>query len=227
MAEGATVRLDGALSSDPENEDLSYAWSAPEGVTLSDASSVTPSFTAPEQLAVDQQLAFSLVVSDARNVASESATVAITVSADFNDVPCANAGPDQTVAEGATVTLDGRGSSDPGEVLSYSWFSRSDVELDDQLSATPSFTAPEQLLRNRTLSFFLGVTDARGKSGGSDTVIITIMANNEPPVANAGDDQTVAEGARVTLNGAGSSEPENEHFSFAWSAPEKFRGHNT
>ena len=53
-------------------------------------------------------------------------------------------GPTQTVAEGATVTLDSALSSDPegehAELLL--WSTQADVTLDDATSASPSFTAP-------------------------------------------------------------------------------------
>ena len=49
--------------------------------------------------------------------------------------------------------------------------------------------------------FELTVTDARGLTG-TDTVTITVTPGNLSPVANAGGDQVVSEGAAVTLAGS-------------------------
>ncbi len=222
VAEGAAVTLDGSGSSDPEDEALTYAWTQTSGetVTLSGATTAAPTFTAPEQLAADEQLVFSLTVTDARGLASTADTVTITVTAGANEAPTADAGQNQTVAEGAAVTLDGSGSSDPeGEALSYAWTQTSGetITLSGATTATPSFTAPEQLTADEQLVFSLTVTDARGLASTADTVTITVTAGaNEAPTADAGDDQTVAEGATVTLDGSGSSDPEEEALSYAW-----------
>ena len=45
-----------------------------------------------------------------------------TFSTSSTSAPACNAGPDQDVAFGATVTLDGRASHDPeGQAPTYSW----------------------------------------------------------------------------------------------------------
>ena len=46
--EGTTVTLDGSNSSDADGDTLTYAWTGPQGVTLSDASLASPTFTAPQ-----------------------------------------------------------------------------------------------------------------------------------------------------------------------------------
>ena len=83
-----------------------------------------------------------------------------------NDSPTADAGPDQFgVWEGALVTLDGSGSSDPdGDPLRYRWnqFSGESVLLSSQNIVNPTFTAPEGLTADAVLSFRLLVTDPGG-----------------------------------------------------------------
>jgi len=134
-----------------------------------------------------------------------------------NQPPSADAGADQTVFIGASVLLDGAGSSDPDEdVLEFGWvqIAGTAVALYDADTATPSFTAPKTVTE---LTFRLTVTDGRG-GGDADTVSVTVALPppNAPPEARAGDDQTVATGASVTLDGSGSSDPNEDSLTFSW-----------
>jgi parallel beta-helix repeat protein len=61
--EGETVTLDGSGSYDPDDDPLTYRWTAPEGITLSDETAVEPSFTAPE-VTLDTTFIFSLSIND-------------------------------------------------------------------------------------------------------------------------------------------------------------------
>lgn len=63
--EGATVELDDSNSSDPDGDSLDYEWTQTSGpdVTLRDAATETPTFTAPE-VSSRRDLVFELVVDD-------------------------------------------------------------------------------------------------------------------------------------------------------------------
>ena len=106
-------------------------------------------------------------------------------SAVAQTAPTANAGADQTVAEGATVTLDGSSDS-ANRALTYAWSQTSGVEV--ELSSTgavrPSFVAPTQLAANTTLTFSLTVT-ASGTDSQPDTVTITVPAGSTEPTTTA------------------------------------------
>lgn len=132
--------------------------------------------------------------------------------------PVAEAGPDQTVGFGESVTLTGEDSSDPnGDSLTFQWTQTDgpDVTLAGAGSARAAFTAPSEAA---ILAFELRVEDPDGNTD-TDNVIITVTANpgNRPPLADAGPDRSVRHGQRVTLNGAGSSDPDEDFLTFQWS----------
>jgi hypothetical protein len=98
-----------------------------------------------------------------------------TVAGQQNSAPVADAGADQTVTEGSTVTLDATGSSDPdGDQLGYSWTQTAgpDVDFDVQDVPDPSFTAPT-VESETTLTFEVTVSD--GLASDTDTVNVTVQ----------------------------------------------------
>ena len=97
----------------------------------------------------------------------------------LNSPPMANAGPDQTVAPKAIVTLHGTGSNDPdGGTLTYSWKQTGGlaVALSSSGTAMPTFTVPSGAT---TLMFRLTVSDGHG---GSDTDTVSITVRQPKPL---------------------------------------------
>jgi LmbE family N-acetylglucosaminyl deacetylase len=94
--------------------------------------------------------------------------------------PAANAGPDQTVAVGSVVHLDGSGSSDPaGNPLTYQWTQTggTTVTLSSSTAVQPTFTAPASL---DGLTFQLVVSDGQASSDPA-TVVITVASTAAGP----------------------------------------------
>jgi K319L-like, PKD domain/The GLUG motif len=133
------------------------------------------------------------------------------------DIPVANAGPEQQVAEGQRVTLDASASSDPGDrALTYEWSQDqgTEIELSDFTSINPEFDVPE-LLESETMAFVLRVHNGI-KYSAEVLVNIEVEATNNLPVANAGGNQTADPGDIVTLNGSASYDPEVQELAYTW-----------
>ena len=172
--------------------------------------SAAPTFTAPG-VAGDATLTFQLAVSDGTNTSYDTVTIQVH---DLGSGPQVDAGPAQQVPENTQVTLQGSATSPGGSGLTYTWVQVSgpQVELSDAHSATPNFHAPD-LVADAQLVFQLSVSD--GTSTVSDTVSVLVNANNDAPSADAGADQQVEAGTRVTVRGGG-TDPEGANLSYTW-----------
>ena len=131
----------------------------------------------------------------------------------------ADAGPAQTVNESDTVVLDGSKSKLPGCIDTYQWQQTSGtptVTLIDDDTAKASFTAPDVGVGGTTLTFQLTVSNSSGKSD-TDATTVTIRFVNNPPIANAGNDQTVDEETIVTLDGSSSYDSDSgDSITYQW-----------
>jgi RHS repeat-associated protein len=213
VATGSTVQLDGTGSTDPSGLTLTYQWSIvtkPSGstATLSSATVAKPTIVADKSGTYSVQL----VVSDS-NASSPASTVTITAQV---KAPVANAGPNRTVATGSTVQLDGTGSTDPaGLPLTYQWSivnkpTGSMATLSSTTVAKPTFVAD----LSGHYEMHLVVSDAYSSSPSSS---VNITAQVQPPIANAGSNQTVTTRSTVQLDGTGSTDPAGLPLAYLWS----------
>jgi hypothetical protein len=214
VAIGQLVTLDGSASSDVDGDPLTWAWSlvaVPAGsqAALQNATAVSPFFVAD----LPGTYVAQLIVNDG---SSDSAPDTVTISTG-NSAPVANAGPDQTVAAGQAVVLDGSGSIDAdGDALSYHWMLTarppgSAAAIADPGAAITSFVADQP----GDYVVQLVVNDGELDSAPDTAVISTL---NSAPAADAGPDRAgVPLGGAVTLDGSASSDADGHPLTFSWS----------
>ena len=178
---GSIVTLHGSESTDPDDNIKGYAWTQTSGqqVTLQNAQTATPSFTAPSQTCT---LTFELEVTDFYDLKStDSCTVQVTHQAEPHQPPHADAGQDQRVTEGTTVQLNGSQSKTPEDHYyeKYRWekISGPTVYLSDASSHSPTFVAPKVDELGAELKFKLMVTDENGLTS-EDVVTIDVTDNH-------------------------------------------------
>lgn len=201
------------VGADPDGSISSYEWTQVGGpaITLSGVSQPTASFFAPS-LTSQANLTFRLKVTD--NIgATDSNNVVVTVAA--NAKPGANAGPNRLVGRNSMVTLAGSGNDTDGHVAAYQWTQTAGptVTLSGANQASASFTAP-MVTTQTALTFRLTVTD-NDNATATDQTVITVLAGNAKPSANAGSDQTVTALNSVSLAGSG-SDPDGSITSYQW-----------
>jgi hypothetical protein len=216
---GALVALNGSASSDPNGDELTYQWEQVEGpiVTLSDDNSPRPTFRAPVALSGDIVLKFALSVNDGIwSSFADDVVVRVLQGTDPGPTPCATYDPLEP-RSGDLVTLDGSCSSDPQGPVTCAWTQTAGptVALTGANTCVATFTAPA-VTASTNLGFRLMVTDNGGNRASTD-LSIAVRPPNSPPMARAGDDKRVCEGAAVSLDGSGSFDPDpGDTITYAW-----------
>ena len=180
---------------------VSYEWDFDNDGQYDDASGKMVIFSSIEE----GEYTVTLKVTDSDGEWGINSTV-VTVE---NFVPIANAGGPYVVNESETILLDASGSIDPGEdIISYEWDLDNDGQYDDASGVTTSFSSNDY--GNYTVS--LKITDRDGTLVTDSTMV----AVNAIPIANAGGPYVVDEGASITLDASGSTDPDNNIVAYDW-----------
>ncbi|GAB6097944.1 hypothetical protein JCM14469_41980 [Desulfatiferula olefinivorans] len=217
--EGEMVSLNGTNSTGVDDEIVSWQWAQVSGtpVDISNGTTATASFTAPDVDENGETLEFALTVTDSGGL---SATANCLVQLTWVNIPpVADAGPNQTVQEGQVVFLNGGNSTDSDDGLaSWQWeiIGRPDIVLNNGDTSTASFTSPDVLMDGAALSCRLTVTDTAGLRD-TDMCIVNVSWVNEPPHADAGPAQTAIVGDTVVLDGSNSTDSDDGIAHYLWS----------
>jgi len=163
--EGTAIRFEGASSSDPDGDAVTFDWDFGDGAT---ASSSSPDHT----YADDGTYAVTLVVTDAHGRASAPATTTATV---VNVPPQVRATLPASAVSGTLVALDAS-FADPG-AADGPWSGRIDwgdasPSLTAGLTAPGAFPASHRFFEPRTHTIALSVTEKNGAVGRAEVSIV-------------------------------------------------------
>jgi alpha-tubulin suppressor-like RCC1 family protein len=212
------VTLSGLGSESGGGTIVSYDWMQTSGPSTATITSPLQAGTTVTAL-VQGVYTFQFTVKDNSGVtASDVMKVTVNAAAPA-PVPIAIAGADQTITLPTnSVTLSGSGSESGGTIVSYVWTQTSGA-------STATITTPAQAQTTVTgliqgvYTFELTVKDNSGVTA-NDVMKVTVNAApvaNQPPVANAGPNQTIiAPMTMLYLDGSASYDPDGSIVGYDW-----------
>ncbi|WP_395340716.1 PKD domain-containing protein [Ningiella sp. W23] len=210
---GNEITLDASLSSDADGGPmpLTYTWQSigDQSADIVDTNAALTTFFAETA----GSYLFQLTVFDGE--ASDTTTVAVTIEAlPANIAPVAIVTEDIDMNLGDNASLDGTGSFDPDsgpDTLSYQWSfvsvpSSSSITADDIVELTSALTSFNPDVAG---VYMVSLRVFDGELEDQATLNVIVNALNIAPVADAGEDQSVALGDSVNLSGEGSMDPDS------------------
>jgi PKD repeat protein len=200
---GSTLTFDGRSSFDPDNDPLTYNWTI-EGQNSS-GPQVSHTFNTVGNVIVR------LVVNDGQsNSAPDQLTVNVSAQQPTNQAPTARINGPSSGNQGARLTFDGGGSSDPdGSISSYSW--TIEGQNYSGISASHTFNNPGNV------QVRLVVTDNAGANSPAATQNVNITAPiNRPPIVVISGPASGCTGEALAFNSSGTRDPDNDPLSYQW-----------
>ena len=237
---GSDVKFDASGSTDPDGDTLSFAWtlvSKPAGSSLAIQNTSNALVIKPD---VAGTYVVSVRISDGKGatvdkqativVSANAAPVgSVAVSARYTAVPSVAATTNVTV--GATILLDGTNSRDAdGDVVTTSWDviespvgSRSSLVIDGRTARLSTDVAGVYKVRARA-------TDPHGayseavypfEAIGTAPTVVAVAAIDNGPVSAGSATINGTTGYKISLSGAGSSNPDGAALAYAWTLVSK------
>ena len=209
----SSVSLNGS-GTDPDGIITAYLWrkiSGPANGTITNTASATTTATG----LVQGVYKFELKVTD-NSGATDLDTMQVTVNAAANQLPVANAGPDQNITlPVSTASLIGSATDPDGIITAYLWRKISGPTNGTITNSAAASTAATGLLQG-IYKFELKVTDNSGAID-LDTMQVTVNpAANIAPTANAGPDRTITLPVNsIVITGSG-TDPDGIISSYLW-----------
>ncbi|MCK5561295.1 MAG: right-handed parallel beta-helix repeat-containing protein [Thermoplasmata archaeon] len=184
-----------------ENDSIVYVYDNDNLAAIANANS-TGQFDIQITLVENENIIHANALDPAKNNGSNSTAQSIILDLEN---PVANAGADLNITVGDTANFDGSDSTDNWGITNYTW--------SFEVNATPTKLYNEMATYQfNTAGIYNVILTVTDRVGNMDTDILTVEVNpavlpdTEPPIADAGPDQTVEEGTEVTLDGASSTD---------------------
>ena len=218
---GMEITLSAANSTDQDGDQLSYAWSQPEGQAIAlnpteSDTNVTVNFIADAA----GSYTFTLTVSDGKYENSTEIVLDILVD-EANEPPVFTSSSDPiSVSENFSAVVHTAAASDPeDDALTYS-LAGSDAEafsIDASSGAVsfanaPDFEAPADADGDNTYELSLQASD--GKASVSQSLSISVTDVNEAPSITSAASADVTENSTGTIHTAAASDPEGKTLTY-------------
>lgn len=177
---------------DPDGDDIAIWWDFGDGSPMESGETVTHMYTLPAD-----DLVYRVYVDDGHSHNVTKAAVMNVLSDDVNMAPEVEALENKTALVAEVVGFTATATDPNGDVLTYTWDFGDDSDLVVGQSVEHAYDAVGEY------TFVVHVDD--GEFNESASATITVNAS-DPPVADAGPDQTVTVGDDVTFDGGDSTD---------------------
>ena len=205
-----TVQFDGSASStDPIAEPLTFFWSFGDGY-FSPAVAPTHTFERP-----DSYLVGLVVVDDLGQ--SDEMSIEIIVTAPGNNPPVADAGPDQNIFLGESVTLQGSATDPDGDIIvGWEWEVVS-APGGSNYSLADADTPDAQFSTDTIGNYVLTLIAWDGIAWSDPDAVLVMVVENLPPTAVASASPLSGPAPLlVSFDGTASSDPEGGALLYNW-----------
>src|SRR6266581_8564985 len=151
--------------------------------------------------------------------ASGRATRTPTTATITNAAPVVNPAASQTATAGSVFTFNATftdpGANDTPWTYTIDWGDGSPQTTGTVTSQANSITGTHTYATLGTDTVLVTVTDKDG-GAGPGKVTVTVAGANHPPTAVAGGPYSGTEGAAVSFDGSGSTDPDGDALTYAW-----------